>query len=143
MANKARHAFGSTAKISEALADGKIDEYDILFLNDDGKASVGWIQADGTAIVAEGKERIVPVTDFPATGEKGVLYIKGDFGYIWDGTEFKKVFGNEAATEQSVTVVVEQKLDNVVTTKVDNTIDEKLAPAVSQALEDELSIIEF
>ena len=50
MADKARHAFGSEAKISEALAAGVIDAYDILFLDE---KKVGWITKDGEVVIAE------------------------------------------------------------------------------------------
>ena len=50
MADKARHAFGSEAKIAEALAAGKIDAYDILFLDE---KKVGWINKSGEVIIAE------------------------------------------------------------------------------------------
>ena len=50
MAMKAKHAFGSEAKISEALAAGKIDAYDILFLDE---KKVGWINKSGEVVIAE------------------------------------------------------------------------------------------
>ncbi len=50
MADKARHAFGSETKIAEALAAGKIDAYDILFLDE---KKVGWITKDGEVVIAE------------------------------------------------------------------------------------------
>lgn len=50
MADKARHAFGSEANISEALAAGKIDAYDILFLDE---KKVGWIDKNGEVVIAE------------------------------------------------------------------------------------------
>lgn len=49
-ANKARHAFGSEANIAEALAIGKIDAYDILFLDE---KKVGWVTKDGKIVIAE------------------------------------------------------------------------------------------
>ena len=50
MAMKAKHAFGSEAKIAEALAAGKIDAYDILFLDE---KKVGWINKSGEVVIAE------------------------------------------------------------------------------------------
>lgn len=50
MAMKAKHAFGSEAKISEALAAGKIDAYDILFLDE---KKVGWVNKSGEVVIAE------------------------------------------------------------------------------------------
>lgn len=46
----ARHAFGSEAKIEEALSIGKIDAYDILFLDE---KKVGWVDRDGNVVIAE------------------------------------------------------------------------------------------
>lgn len=45
MANvdKAKHAFGSLEAVESALAAGKIDAYDILFLDGDTEPKVGWI----------------------------------------------------------------------------------------------------
>lgn len=50
MAMKAKHAFGSEKDISKALAEGKIDSYDILFLDE---KKVGWITKDGEVVIAE------------------------------------------------------------------------------------------
>jgi len=50
MAMKAKHAFGSEAKIPEALVAGKIDAYDILFLDE---KKVGWVTKDGEVVIAE------------------------------------------------------------------------------------------
>jgi hypothetical protein len=47
MANKARHAFGNSADVEAALSAGKIDAYDILFLDGDVDPKVGWIDAKG------------------------------------------------------------------------------------------------
>lgn len=47
---KARHAFGSEKDIQKALADGKINEYDILFLDE---KKVGWITKDNEVVIAE------------------------------------------------------------------------------------------
>lgn len=47
MANKARHAFGNSATVEAALQSGKIDAYDILFLDGDTEPKVGWIDKDG------------------------------------------------------------------------------------------------
>lgn len=50
MAMKAKHAFGSESKVAEALAAGKIDSYDILFLDE---KKVGWVNKDGEVVIAE------------------------------------------------------------------------------------------
>lgn len=47
MAEKARHAFGSSSQVLEALKAGKIDSYDILFLDGETEPKIGWIDAKG------------------------------------------------------------------------------------------------
>lgn len=47
MAEKAKHAFGSSSQVSNALQEGKIDAFDILFLDGDTEPKVGWIDRDG------------------------------------------------------------------------------------------------
>lgn len=47
MAIKAKHAFGNLANVEKALQDGKIDNYDILFLDGDTEPKIGWIDANG------------------------------------------------------------------------------------------------
>ena len=47
MANKAKHAFGNLADVQAALDAGKIDAYDILFLDGDTDPKVGWIDKNG------------------------------------------------------------------------------------------------
>lgn len=44
---KARHAFGSSAEVENALKAGLIDAYDILFLDGDTDPKVGWIDKNG------------------------------------------------------------------------------------------------
>ena len=46
--NKAKHAFGSSTGVEVALQNGKIDAYDILFLDGDTEPKIGWIDKGGT-----------------------------------------------------------------------------------------------
>ena len=67
MANKAKHAFGMLENIDQAIVDGKIDSYDILFVKDaDGKPYVGWIDAQGNKVLVDD------------SAEFEELYAKGD-----------------------------------------------------------------
>ena len=47
MAMKAKHAFGSSLEVQKALDAGKINNYDILFMDGDTDPKVGWIDKDG------------------------------------------------------------------------------------------------
>ena len=54
MADRARHAFGALENIDSAIANGKIDSYDILFVKDaNGTPYVGWIDKDGQKVICE------------------------------------------------------------------------------------------
>ena len=85
MANKAKHAFGSSENIDAALSSGKIDAYDILFLDGATDPKIGWIDKNGNKVIIEDKEQIVRVTELPTTdGDSHVVYIKDNAGYVWD-----------------------------------------------------------
>lgn len=47
MAMKAKHAFGNLSDVESALKAGKIDKYDILFLDGDTEPKIGWVDANG------------------------------------------------------------------------------------------------
>lgn len=54
MAERAKHAFGTLENIDQALANGTIDSYDILFVKDvNGKPYVGWIDKEGNKVVCD------------------------------------------------------------------------------------------
>lgn len=54
MALKAKHAFGSSSDIEAALQGGKIDAYDILFLDGDTDSpKIGWIDKDGNPVIVK------------------------------------------------------------------------------------------
>lgn len=57
MANKAKHAFGSSANIKAALDAGTINERDILFLDETtDNPKVGWISKTGEIVIVEGAD---------------------------------------------------------------------------------------
>lgn len=47
MAMKAKHAFGNLSDVQKALDSGKINNYDILFLDGDTEPKIGWIDGKG------------------------------------------------------------------------------------------------
>lgn len=52
MANKAKHAFGSSERVLESIANGVINSYDILFLDGDtDNPKIGWIDKDGNPVI--------------------------------------------------------------------------------------------
>lgn len=107
---KSKHAFGSEANIDTALANGTIDAYDILFLNE-GK--IGWITKDGKKVILEDKSYVVSVDTLPETGDAETIYIYNSKFYYWNGTEFVA-----SSSEGSVD---------------ETTMNEKVAAAVAEA----------
>ena len=68
MATKAKHAFGALENIDAAIASGKVDAYDILFVKDsDGKPYVGWIDKDGNKVVVDDSEEFAALENQIAT----------------------------------------------------------------------------
>ena len=53
MADRAKHAFGNLSDVQSALNAGKIDAYDILFLDGDTEPKVGWIDKNGVFRLVE------------------------------------------------------------------------------------------
>lgn len=121
MSNKARHAFGSRANISNAIAENKIDAYDILFLSGENESpTIGWLDSHGNPVIIEDKEQIVRVETLPTSnGDDGVIYVYNNECYVWD-----------SATSTCVPVAKPAdltELENLIATKVDeDDVDAKI-----------------
>ena len=87
--DKAKHAFGSSANIQSAIAAGKIDKFDILFLDGDtDKPKVGWIDRNGEVVIAHEEDEVIVVDALPETGVAGAIYVFGEDAYVWNGEKF-------------------------------------------------------
>lgn len=67
MANKARHAFGSSAEVQKALQNGLIDAYDILFLDGETSPKIGWIDRNGIFRLVENEADFSDLEEMIAT----------------------------------------------------------------------------
>lgn len=85
---RSKHAFGSLSGIANALSIGKIDAYDILFLDGDTNPKIGWIDKDSNFRLVD-TECVIVVDMLPTVGKSGKIYIFNDDAYFWNGTEFK------------------------------------------------------
>lgn len=140
MAEKAKHAFGALERIDEAISSGKIDAYDILFVKDaNGKPFVGWVDKDGNKVIVEETEKIVTVEgeSLPESGEEGKIYIFGDEGYFWNGTEFVNLCKPTDLTslENQIT-----DLGTQVETKVDAKTVQSMIEEYSESI---IEVVEF
>ena len=88
---RSRHAFGALENVDDAISSGKVDAYDILFLKDEnGKPYVGWVDKEGNKVVVQEDDEVVVVSgeSLPETGEVGKIYVFGEEGYVYNGTNF-------------------------------------------------------
>lgn len=102
MANdkKATFAFGSLSRLESAIASGKVNEYDLLLLEDDGVARIGWMSKDNEPVLISVPEDDVLLVDaLPEAGELGVIYIMGEVAYLWTGTQFVVISESTDLTE--------------------------------------------
>lgn len=118
MANMAKHAFGSEKNVQSAIQAGKIDAFDILFLNE-GK--VGWVNKNGEVVIAEGKTQVVRVESLPVeNGDAGVVYIFNNNAYVWDGSKCVSLAPDVSALEAEIAKKVDEE-----------TVDTKIASSMS------------
>ena len=117
MAERAKHAFGSSQNLESAIQAKKIDAFDILFLDGNTDPKVGWLDSNGnTVIVDTNKVIVVEDESLPETGVEGKIYIFNEEGYFWNGTEFINLCKptDVTALETQVTELeteMEQKVD--------------------------------
>jgi len=91
MAMKAKHAFGSSAGLESAIQSGRLDSFDILFLDGDtDNPKIGWIDKNGNPVILREEDEVVIVNgeSLPEAGESGKIYVHGSDAYVWNGNEF-------------------------------------------------------
>ena len=109
---RSKHAFGDISGVDTAIAENKIDAYDILFLTTPTGHAIGWIDKDGNkVIIPENKSnsQVIVVDELPKTGEEGIIYVFGNDGYIWNGSEFVNMCKPTDLTE--LEAAIEKKAD--------------------------------
>lgn len=133
MAEKARFAYGSKAKVEATLGSGAVDAYDFLCLSGENeRPSVGWIDKDGNPIYVECVKYIEVVSVLPEIGEEGILYMLNGKGYAWYNEEF---------VPMSETVDL-SALETEIATKVDAaTVETMIETAVAEATG--VEVVEF
>lgn len=140
MADKAKFAYGSLANLDNAVAAGRIDEFDLLCLVDDGIARIGWLDRNKQPVLVDTEPRVIAVDTLPETGEAGVIYIVGEIVYIYAGGKFVaisestdltalkehvSVFEEKVATLESQASTLEEKIVSL--EEKDAAIEEQIA----------------
>lgn len=138
MADKAKHAFGSSANIQSALAAGKIDEFDILFLDGDtDEPKVGWVDKNGKVVIVRTEDEVVVVDALPETGIVGSIYVFGEDAYIWNGEKFVNLCKPTDVSELKDQLVALEEKDAVIEAEIAEKANaEDVAASVEQAKAD-------
>lgn len=123
---KSKHAFGSEANVDNALAQGLIDAYDVLFL-DEGK--IGWINKDGEKVILEDKVQVALVDVLPETGNADVIYIYGGNIYLWNGSEFVSPVGEGGGVSEDTVDTKIETAKTEITESANAYTDEQIAAA--------------
>lgn len=132
---KVKYAIGESSRIQSSIAEGKIDEFDLLLLDGDTDPKIGWVDKNGVPRIVNtsGQKEILSVEYLPSTGESEKIYLYDGEAYIWDisTTAFVPISKSTDLTE----------LEQEVAKKVDEaTVDAK----ISQALQGVgVEVIEF
>jgi len=144
---RSRHAFGSIENLQQAIEAGKVDHFDILFLQDENdKPQVGWIDKNGDTMIVD-TEKVIHVDALPESGEGGKIYIFNGDGYFWNGTEFINLCKPTDLTE--LEAEVEKKADaEEVKAEIEKSVnsanaytDEKLEAALAEHLVKKYEIV--
>ena len=87
---RSKHAFGDLKDLELAIANKKVDAYDVLFMKDkNGNPVIGRLDKDIKPFIVDTEKVIVVEGDsLPESGESGKIYIFGEDGYFWNGSEF-------------------------------------------------------
>ena len=96
---KSKHVFGPEANVDGALSIGKIDPFDILFL-DEGK--IGWITENGEKFIIDDKKQVRIESELPSVGEENVLFVCKESLYIWNGSEYILIVDDYATLKDRV-----------------------------------------
>jgi hypothetical protein len=107
---RAKHAFGSSQNLEAAVQSGKVDAYDILFLDGDTDPKIGWVTKDGKPVVMKSTSEL----------EGLVAELETEIAAKVSAEEVDAKI-NTAVTEKVETVVTEK-----VTEKVETVVNEKL-----------------
>ena len=110
MAEKARFAYGSKAKVEAALQSGVVDAYDFLCLSGENeKPSVGWIDSKGNPVYVECVKYVEVVDTLPEIGEEGVIYMLKGKAHVWYDGMFAPV--SESVDLSEIQEEVSKKVD--------------------------------
>lgn len=83
---RSRHAFGNLEGVADALSNGLIDAFDVVFIDGDTIPKIGWIDRNMNFRLVD-TECVVNVEGdtLPTIGITGKIYIFNNQAYVWNG----------------------------------------------------------
>lgn len=143
MAERAKHAFGSSQNLEAAVQSGKIDAYDILFLDGDTDPKVGWVTKDGKAVVVKSTSELEgQVAELETEIATKVSAEEVDAKIDTTVTEKVNTVVTEkvdAAVAEEVETVMAEKVDTIVNEKVDTVVTEKVETLVTEKVTEQVT----
>lgn len=142
MADKARHAFGSSENLSAALNSGAIDQFDILFLDGETEPKVGWVDKQGVIRIVEDKVQVVRVEELPTSdGDENVIYVYNNEGYIWDTVDSQCIPMSKSADLTAIETQI-SSLETQIGNKIDaDSVQSMIDIAIEEAIS--IEVVEF
>lgn len=135
---KARHGFGKLSDVQNALNQGKIDAYDILFLDGDTEPKIGWIDSKGEfrlvrneADFSELEEMIAKKAD-----ASDVEALETELASKVSAEEVDAKV--ETAVTEKVETAVKAEVEATVETAVEAAVEAKVETAVEAAVKEEV-----
>ena len=120
MAERAKHAHGSRKNLENAIAQGVVNEYDVLFLSgEDESNAIGWVNKNGEAVIID------PVAEV----SKLEAELETELATKANAEEVAAELATKVSTEEVETVVI-NKVETVVNDKVTEVVNEKVSEDV-------------
>lgn len=120
---RAKHAFGNSVDIQKALDAGKIDAYDILFLDGDTEPKIGWIDSKGEIRLVQNESDF---SEFEA-----ILATKAN---VADVEALEEAMATKVGTEEI------ESLESQIATKVDA---DTVQTMIEEHSESVIEVVEF
>lgn len=114
---RSKHAFGSEANVDAALAQGLIDAYDILFLDE---KKIGWIDRNGNKVIVENADPEVLETLRAEVADKVGM---AELDEKIEKAVQESVETTNAYVDEKVETVVESAVESAVEAAIEDKVD--------------------
>ena len=133
---RSKHAFGNLADLDAAIEAGKVDEFDILYLDGATDPKIGWVDKNGNKVIVD-TDKIIVCEKLPDSGVAKKIYICGESGYFWDGERFVDFCKPTDLTDLETQV---GEIEATMETKVDAETVQSMIEAYSESM---MEVVEF